>query len=106
VQPRSGRIIRMMSISMPLERRALLTPAQMHAFREALVSDRSSVPVSAGTVPKRPTDSLLRVILPFASNRDFRASFVNHWGHIRFGLLLEELDFFAGPYHMLMLFRH
>jgi len=46
--------------------------------------------------PKRPTDSLLRVALPFGSDPAYRAAFVNFRGHLRFGKILEELDFFAG----------
>lgn len=45
---------------------------------------------------RRPTDSLLRVELPFGSDPVFRAAFVNFRGHLRFGKVLEELDFFAG----------
>lgn len=44
---------------------------------------------------RRPTDSLLRVTLPF-SDPAYRAAFVNFRGHLRFGRILEELDFFAG----------
>ena len=68
----------------------------MHGFRNALVTTRriGAPPPNAGA--KHPSDSLLRVMLPFGSNPDFRAGYINQWGHIRFGKVLEELDFFAG----------
>lgn len=69
----------------------------VHAFRETLQSGLNQVQTSP-TLPggaKRPSDSLLRVLLPFGSNTAFRAGFVNQWGHLRFGMILEELDFFS-----------
>ena len=61
-----------------------------------LIKRRKPGIVGAPHSARRPTDSLLRVELPFGSDPVFRAAFVNFRGHLRFGKILEELDFFAG----------
>ena len=45
---------------------------------------------------KSPAQTFLRVLLPFATDLNLRQQFVNKWGMLRVGKLLEELDAFAG----------
>lgn len=47
-------------------------------------------------IVKRPSDSLLTVLLPFGSDARLRAQMVNFRGQLRVGRLLEELDSFCG----------
>lgn len=47
-------------------------------------------------ITKRPSDSLLRVSLPFGSDPQLRRQYINFKGLLRVGKLLEELDSFAG----------
>jgi acyl-coenzyme A thioesterase 9 len=53
-------------------------------------------PASLAHLKKAPRESLLRVRLPFRSDPRLRAQYVNKWGMLRVGKLLEELDSFAG----------
>ena len=53
------------------------------------------IPKDLSHVTKTPSDSLLRLALPFGSDAALRARFVTVNGRLRIGLLLEELDAFA-----------
>ncbi len=44
----------------------------------------------------RPSDSLLKKDLKFGSNTRLREEYANHFGDIRVGMILEDLDAFAG----------
>lgn len=46
--------------------------------------------------PKRPSDSLLTLMLPFRSDPKLRELYLNAAGHLRIGRLLEDFDSFAG----------
>lgn len=52
--------------------------------------------VDLSRLVKSPAQTFLRVLLPFATDLNLRQQFVNKWGMLRVGKLLEELDAFAG----------
>lgn len=52
--------------------------------------------VDLSRLVKSPAQTFLRVLLPFATDHSLRQQFVNKWGMLRVGKLLEELDAFAG----------
>ena len=84
----------------PAERAMVVAvaPSKYRLFQRARQEKR---PMRLGNCPdlnyitKRPQDSLLKVLLPFASNPDFAANYINFKGRIRVGMLLEDLDAFA-----------
>lgn len=45
---------------------------------------------------KRPTESVYEKTLPFSSDPKLREQYVNYLGDLRFGILLEEMDWAAG----------
>ncbi len=45
---------------------------------------------------KRPADSAYEKILPFSTDHRLRESWINYFGDLRFGKLLEEMDMSAG----------
>ncbi len=53
--------------------------------------------------PKRPHDSLIEKVLPFSGDKKLQSDFVNSFGKIRIGLILEELDTLAGFFFLLHL---
>jgi acyl-coenzyme A thioesterase 9 len=64
----------------------------------SLTNTPASVPsvVDLSRLVKSPAQTFLRVLLPFATDVTLRQQFVNKWGMLRVGKLLEELDAFAG----------
>jgi acyl-coenzyme A thioesterase 9 len=42
--------------------------------------------------PKTPKDSFIEKILPFSKDKRLRNGYINHFGHLRVGLILEDLD--------------
>jgi len=62
-------------------------------IRDAL---RAPPPASLAHLSRTGADSLLSTALPFRSDAALRAASVNAAGHLRVGLLFEELDAFAG----------
>jgi acyl-coenzyme A thioesterase 9 len=71
-------------------------PKKYAAFVQAQKENRElPQPASLAHLTKSTDDSLLRVVLPFGSDPAFRAQYVNRWGQLRVGKLLEELDAFA-----------
>jgi acyl-coenzyme A thioesterase 9 len=55
-------------------------------------SDSSSVPL---TESRSMTDSLIQVSLPFLDNKELFGDYVNIFGGVRFGKIMEDLDVFA-----------
>lgn len=45
---------------------------------------------------KKPSDSFVEINYPFSSNKSIRDEYVNIYGNIRFGKILEDLDAMAG----------
>jgi hypothetical protein len=60
---------------------------QTPATRSTQVNDR---------FPKTPNDSFIEKVLHFSTNKQLRNSYINHFGHLRVGLILEDLDRLAG----------
>jgi acyl-coenzyme A thioesterase 9 len=50
----------------------------------------------SGRPSKRPRDSFIEHVLPFATDQKLRENFVSSFGQVRFGLILEEMDSLAG----------
>ena len=51
---------------------------------------------SLAHLSRAPSQTFLRFLLPFGSDLRLRSQSVNRWGLLRVGILLEELDAFAG----------
>lgn len=83
VRSAARRAAESMDISLPSGRR----------IRDAL---RAPPPASLAHLSRSGADSLLSTALPFKSDAELRAASVNASGHLRVGLLFEELDAFAG----------
>jgi len=58
--------------------------------------NRSRRFLSTNAFPKAPSESKSKKILPFGTNAALRSKYLNPFGDIRFGLLLEDLDALAG----------
>jgi hypothetical protein len=55
----------------------------------------SAVLVAASTVDKKHSDSRVEIVLPFSSDPLLRAQYISPFGHVRIGVLLEDLDAIA-----------
>ena len=53
-------------------------------------------PTSLSSITKTIEDSYISVLLPFGTDIEFRNAYINRWGQLRVGKLLEEIDAFAG----------
>lgn len=73
-----------------------LMPHKAQAYQQAQKEGRElPQPTSLAHITKRPEETVLRVVLPFGSDPALRGQYVNKWGMLRVGKLLEELDAFA-----------
>ena len=51
---------------------------------------------SVGRIVKKPSDSFLSRVIPIGTDQNQKDNFINSWGSVRLGLILEFLDGFAG----------
>ncbi|PRP81190.1 hypothetical protein PROFUN_02024 [Planoprotostelium fungivorum] len=75
---------------------ALLWGQRQLEIQKQRLNETKGLIVPHVLTPKKPSDSIVEISLPFGSNSELRDQYLSPFGHIRIGRLLEDLDAMAG----------
>lgn len=68
-------------------------PFLKRTFVTDVVQEQQQQPLLHHSLPpKTPKDSFIEKILRFSTDKRLRDCYINHFGHLRVGLVLEDLD--------------
>jgi hypothetical protein len=64
------------------------------------------MPTSQAELPPRmPSDSYDSALIPLSKSQSLQEKYITFLGHVRTGRLMEDMDIFAGIYHIVLLYR-